>query len=229
MRNYLYNRQSLYASHIALGIAILLWYLPITNHYWLVIDGAIFKLLNNSLIDAVNWQYFWGLLNHKREVWLNIVLAIGINIYAICTAAKGKKIKLLLTISYFILFLEAALFIQNFIVDDVLHIMRDSPSITLKAKVMLSETLNNPLIKDSSNGQSCFPAGHAFALLYWAGFTYYCCKKNIGYLAIFIAIFLCLPRLFSGAHWFSDVLVTGILSWLWLSWAAFLTTKFFLK
>ncbi|PCH57598.1 MAG: hypothetical protein COC15_00795 [Legionellales bacterium] len=218
MQQYLTSKKSLYHSHLILLLAIALWYFPYSQQIWLAVDGAIFNILNGSLVDAPKAQFFWGMLNHKREVWLNMVAALGISSYAIYANAPGTRLKLLLRITYFIIFLEVALWIQNYIVDDVLLIMRHSPSLELKPHVMLSKVLNNPLIKDSSGTQSCLPAGHAFALLYWAGFTWICCKRNIGYVALALALFLCLPRLFSGAHWFSDVVVTGVLAWIWVSW-----------
>jgi membrane-associated phospholipid phosphatase len=162
------------------------------------------------------WAYFWGYLNHPVENWLNLVCMLAINILIITLEPdKANKIKTGLKVIYFWIFFQLGLLILHWIFKDLLHINRLSPSAVMEPLVKLSEVLHNPDIKDSS--RNSFPAGHTFVAVYWLGFTLLSTKnKIISIVTIIIASLLILPRLFSGAHWFTDILVTTILSLIWL-------------
>ena len=222
------TRKSIIISHLGAIIGIFLWFSPYTQNFFQNIDNYIFNLLNKSLVEPNGWQYFWGMMNHRREVWLNIVGVLGINIYFIINCKMQSRKHLILNTLYFIAFLEIAIYTQRWLTENILHVMRHGPTSILPAHVLLSEALNNPMIKDNAGSYSCFPAGHAFSLIYWACYTAYCYRKPAGIIAISFALFLCLPRIFSGAHWFSDILLSGFLAWVWICWAIQLR-KYILK
>jgi membrane-associated phospholipid phosphatase len=75
-------------------------------------------------------------------------------------------------------------------------------------------------IKDGSS--KSFPGDHGTtALLFAASFTYLA-GWRLGLLACFYAAFLCLPRLITGAHWLSDIVVgSGSITLFFMAWAIY--------
>lgn len=206
-------------SHIALVSALLLWFNPLTHPLCQKLDIWIFQVLNGSLTYEF-WQSFWGLLNHRRETSINLILAALFNIWAIIDTKDPKlrsvRIK---QIIYFWIFFQIGFTLQDILFNKLLHIERASPSLCVQPVIKLSEILQNTNIKDTSTHS--FPGGHAFSLIYWASFTLLSSSKRIGILSIIFAITLCIPRLISGAHWASDVVFSVLLALLWLSWTLY--------
>lgn len=204
-------------SHFVLLFLLMLWFSPLTQSFCQRIDIWVFQQLNGSLVDQLDWQVILGILNHRREARLNLLIAALFNVWAILGTRDTtlRKLRLKQTL-YFWLCFQIGFTLQDFFINHLMHIERDSPSIALTPLVKLSEILRDPNIKDSS--KASFLGGHAFAMVYWASFTFLCAPKRVAILGILFAIILCLPRLFSGAHWFSDVLFASILALAWLSW-----------
>lgn len=205
------------ASHLLFFLALFAWFNPITHALCVSADQALFYLFNGSLLNYPAWQTFWGMLNHRRETSYNLILAVCFNLWAIF--AIKNPIQRKSCIKYFIYFwicFELVFCLQQYFFHGFLHLTRASPSLVLRPSIRLSEVLSNPHIKDVS--KDCFPSGHAFALLYWALFSLYLSPKRIGILGFVFALFLCLPRLFSGAHWMSDVLFSGLLAAICFAW-----------
>ena len=180
------------------------------------IDSQAFLVLNGSLLDDPLLQTFWGLLNHKRESFFNILMALIINgITLLCTRdPKLRKIRFF-KLLYFWFCFEIGFLAQDWFFHTYLHIQRLSPSLVLTPVYRLSKILNNPLIKDFSINS--FPSGHAFAMIYWSSFTYVCSPKKVGIPALCLGLFFCIPRLVSGAHWLSDVVFSALLALAWLA------------
>jgi membrane-associated phospholipid phosphatase len=204
-------------SHLALLIVLLLWFIPITHSFCQNIDNAVFRILNGSLANHIIWENFWGILNHRREVTLNLVFAALFNLWAILQTKDVKLRKIRIKqIFYFWTFFQIGVMLQDVLFNSILQVTRDSPSLILKPVIKLSEILHNPDIKDTSTHS--FPGGHAFAMIYWAAFTWLIGPKYIAKFGLFFAIILCLPRLFSGAHWLSDIIFSALMALVWLSW-----------
>jgi Kdo2-lipid A phosphotransferase len=72
--------------------------------------------------------------------------------------------------------------------------------------------------KDDSS--KSFPGDHGTTALLFAASFSYLAGWRLGLLASLYAAFLCMPRLITGAHWLSDVIVgSGTITILFLSWA----------
>ena len=84
----------------------------------------------------------------------------------------------------------------------------------------LAKFLDNSKIKVFS--PVSFPAGHALFSIFWGIMCLRVMPSRIGRIAFGMGIFMCLPRLISGAHWMSDVLFSGFLAFVLYEWAAFL-------
>ncbi len=214
---FLENWKSLIFVHCFLFICILLWISPLTHTVCKQMDSYIFTLLNSSLIGSTYLQSLFGLFNHRLETKLNLVFAVIINILAIlATHNKNLRKIRLLQYLYFWACFQIGFMFQDWILHTVLHLERLSPSLMIEPAFQLSEVLNDPNIKDRS--LHSFPSGHAFSMIFWGTFTFLSSPRYIGVTSLMIGIFLSTARLFSGAHWFSDVAFSSILALCWLTW-----------
>jgi len=196
----------------------LFWFIPITHGLCYAVDMATFKVLNGSLEYAKIWAYFWGYLNHSNEAWFNLLVMLGLNGLGIYSLPANKRISALAGSLYFWLFFQLVIILTHWVFTDILHSARLSPSYVISPFINLGQVLHKQEIKVFGN--RCFPAGHALVLIFWGKFSM---RYSAPWVHKFIwatAILLLLPRLFSGAHWLSDIVFTSCLSLLWFEFAA---------
>lgn len=111
--------------------------------------------------------------------------------------------------------MQMAFLIKDVIFVTILELKRQSPSMVLKPFINLSELFDSTSVKISSG--SSFPGGHAFSAAFWAIFTCTFAKKKYWILVWAVAFPIIINRLFSGAHWLSDVVVGVLLAWFMVS------------
>ncbi|MDR2539119.1 MAG: phosphatase PAP2 family protein [Chlamydiales bacterium] len=189
---------------LALLLTSLLW--PKTAVYWQKLDIAFFKLINQSLLDRHYWQVFWACANHKYADWVeDLCILVFFTIWirkSPCSLRKIRIAQLLFCVLYiaFILF-----FVNRMLFRDFISIPRPSPSLVIENNVMLSQKISWMKIKDVS--QTSFPGDHATTALLFAASFSYLAGHRFAIAAWIYAAFLCMPRLITGAHWLSDVIV----------------------
>lgn len=189
---------------LALLLASLLW--PKTAVYWQKLDIAFFKLINQSLLNSPYWQVFWACANHKYADWVeDLCILAFFTLWVQKSPSSLRKIRiaqLLFCVLYitFILF-----FVNRIIFRDFIVIPRPSPSLVVENSVMLSQEIPWMKIKDMSN--TSFPGDHATTALLFAASFSYLAGWRFAIAAWIYAAFLCMPRLITGAHWLSDVIV----------------------
>lgn len=201
-------------SHVQFTLALFLWFTEPFHHLLREGEIEIFYLLNQTL-NTKFMQHFWGILNHRSEGSINLILAGIISIIAVIKTPENKRYTTILQTIYFWILFQFGFMLQNWLAVEYFQFVRHSPSLVLDNVNMLSQLLHNSRIKDFSFNS--FPGGHAFAMIYWGAFMYIIAPKRIGQLSLALACFFCLPRLFSGAHWVSDVVFSAMLALIWLS------------
>lgn len=140
---------------------------------------------------------------------------LGINILGIFSVPKPKRLHATAIMLYSWIFFQFVLLFTHKVFADWMEVQRDSPSIIYEPWIILSQALDIPNIKVYSH--SSFPAGHVLVLFFWAQFVCLYSKRWVKILAIYTVIIFTLPRLYSGAHWASDVIFTIAYSNLWFS------------
>ncbi len=178
-------------------------FLPPTHGLIEYLDHKIF-FLANSVLSIKALQYFFGYLNHSYERKLNLVFVIAVSILAYIYSDKSQKRENATNIAAIFVGLQLWLAIINLIFTDILDLTRDSPSLALPLQYNLSEIFNDPEIKISSTRS--FPGGHAFTASYWWLSLCRYSSSRISMYAFIVALLMIIPRIFVGAHWFSDVL-----------------------
>lgn len=218
--NYNASKENHLTKHVLLAsMSLLIWCLPATHDFCVFLDVQTFRILNSSLQYSKIWQLLWAYLNHPNEKWLNVIFMSGLNILGIFSLPKSKQSQAVTGVIYFWLVFQFVLLITHECFASWLMIKRTSPSLVLTPTVNLAEVLNLPMIKISS--RNCFPAGHALVLIFWSKFSILYSKKWMHKIIYATVIILLLPRLFSGAHWLSDIVFTTYYALLWFALAAY--------
>jgi len=204
-------------SYVILFFLILCWKIPFSHDLLKTLDIAVFNSLNHSLLETSLGQWFWGILNHRLETKLNLLVAGLFNAWAIIATKDPvlRKTRLKQTLYFWVCF-QIGVMLLNGVFNHWLHWERLSPSLVISSTIRLSDLWGDPNIKDSA--EHSFPSGHAFAMFYWAFFTRLCVPKKMAFSALLFASFLSLPRLVSGAHWLSDAYFSILFAAIWLSW-----------
>jgi len=160
-------------------------------------DKEIFFFLNGLLKDNSVQQFLWAIANHRAFDFLSACFMIIFFMNFI----YQKKIhpSLFLTIATSCI---TSMVCAHYILD----IKRQSPSLILQPVYLLSE-LTNIHVKDHSS--ISFPGDHSVVLFTFSLFMFYFGGKKYGIYSLCSLIFI-LPRLVSGAHWISDVIIGGV-------------------
>lgn len=201
----------------ALLFASLFW--PVTRPYWEVVDVAFFKLINSTLKGNHNWQVFWAMANHKLADWVEDICVLAFFIVYVKRAHRNLRLRKVSELLFCVLFIAAILFFVNRVLfRENLSIERLSPTLTVDGSVRLSKEIDWMKIKDDSSRS--FPGDHGTTALLFASCYAYLAGWRLGLLACLYGAFLCMPRLITGAHWLSDVVVgSGSIVLVFLSWA----------
>ena len=173
--------------------------------FWL--DSETFFLLNGSLLYNKYWAFLWGYLNHFNETYLNLIPVFGLFFLLLhrlgCSFKEGCY-----RFFYYMFTLQLVIYSHK----HIYTFIRISPSYFYPDNfVSIVELLGNENLK--WNSSHSFPSGHSLALFYFFFFVQSCKDKLVTRLALFIAFFFSVPRLFGGAHWISDILYSILLAY----------------
>ena len=209
---------------LCLGATALLFsslFFPWTRQLWETIDVAFFKFINHSLRDRPLWQIFWALANHKLADWVEDLFILCFFITYVRQAPRAFRLKRTCQLLFFVLYIGAIIyFVNGMFFREHWTLPRLSPTLVVEDSVRLSQEIPWMSIKDGSS--KSFPGDHGTtALLFAASFT---CLAGwrLGAIACLYAAFLCMPRLITGAHWLSDILVgSGSITLLFMACAIY--------
>ncbi|NGX39402.1 MAG: Lipid A 1-diphosphate synthase [Chlamydiae bacterium] len=204
---------------IALLLASL--FLPFTASLWQKIDIGVFKALNLPLENSPVFRNFWALANHRMADWLEDLFFVALFLVAIFSRKKQDRKKLTAELIFAALLTALTIILFNrLLCRDLLKLRRASPSLVIDQAILLSDYLSSITFKIVSS--KSFPGDHATTALLFTSCYAYFVRGKLGILALLYGVFLCLPRLAVGAHWFSDIIVgSGCIALFSLSWALF--------
>jgi len=201
------------------AILFITLFLPATKSVWESIDIAFFKMINSTLKDRPNWQLFWALANHKLADWVEDLCILAFFILHVRAAHKSLRKRKIFELIFCVLYIGAIIYCVNkMFFREHLDLPRLSPTLTVDDSVRLSQEIPWMKIKDDSS--KSFPGDHGTTALLFAASFAYLANWRLGILASLYAAFLCMPRLITGAHWLSDIIVgSGTITLIFLSWA----------
>ena len=198
--------------HLIALVLLASWLWPPTRLLWDRIDAVVFHLLNAPLAGSPAWAHVCGVCN-MRPVDLGFGLIMLCFLIAgnwIFPAAQVRQALYAFVAVLFLLLLIRVGFLNELV--KAMHWQRASPSLTVDGAVRLTELFpawaRDWHMKDSS--RRSFPGDHASVLLLWAIFVSFAARGWRRWLVWLLVVLFALPRLVSGAHWLSDVLVGGV-------------------
>ncbi|MBI2743748.1 MAG: phosphatase PAP2 family protein [Chlamydiales bacterium] len=205
--------------HLLVGLMVGSFLLPATAVYWKHLDVGFFKFINGSLRGNSSWQTFWALANHKLADWVEDLFILGFYTVYIRKAHKELRLKKASELVFCLFYIAAILyFVNRLLFRKTWQIPRESPTLVVEGSVRLSDHISWLHIKDDST--KSFPGDHATTALLFAASYVYLARWRLGLFAAFYAAFLCMPRLITGAHWLSDVIIgAGSITIIFMSWA----------
>jgi membrane-associated phospholipid phosphatase len=214
-------KRSFFALHaIALALIASLFLLP-SDTLWNIVDTACFTTLNTSIVDHPIQQALWAVANIKITDIFGASFLLGYFVMYIFEGEGQERRKRTAQLLYTLVWFEISILFckQCFTpICEHLGVSRHSPTVLMKGAVMLSEVVPWAKIKDSS--YFCFPADHACIVFQWCAFIWFFAGWKRGLFSYLLSVIFLLPRLISGAHWLSDLLVgSGSIIIVVLAWA----------
>ncbi len=214
----LWQWKSLLLCNAIAAFLLLSFFNPWTFPWWQALDDVVFFKLNGSLRGNIGLQHFWAMANHYLADWVEdivIFLLYYVHVRSFAKELRRRKIAEL-TIATMaiiaIIFLVNRVLFRYFI---VLH--RESPTLIYDDAIRLSNEIHWLHIKDES--AKCFPGDHATTALLFAASYIILASGRHAAIAALCAVFWCIPRIITGAHWFSDAAVGSCaICFVCLSW-----------
>ncbi|MBQ8920159.1 MAG: phosphatase PAP2 family protein [Acidaminococcaceae bacterium] len=202
------------------GIFLFLsWYLPKNHGFWFTIDKNIFFFFNKLIGESSTFLYLVAVTNFRAFDSVAFIFMLGIFLYYfIRQDAVGKRRMFCMGIAMLLSVILVKL------ADGWLNIKRASASLyfaNLQEPVNFVSQMTGWHVKDHSS--QSFPGDHGMMLLIFTSFMgrYFGKKAFLSGLLVFLVFSL--PRIMSGAHWFTDIavgsvsIVLVVMSWVLLT------------
>ena len=209
--------------HFLAILLVISLFVPPTDALWRAFDTVCFRALNESIIGHPIQQVFWAIANIKiTDVFGAVFLLCSFLLYIYETEGNERRQRVA-QLLYTLIWFEISILICKQVYTPLCEnngISRHSPTVVLPNALMLSEVVPWAKIKDSS--YFCFPADHAAIVFQWCAFLWYFAGWRRGVAIFFCSVLFLLPRLISGAHWTSDLIVgSGSVVLIALAWALY--------
>ena len=180
------------------------WLSPSTRALWDSLDHLIFFSFNGSFINSTFWQAFWAVTNWRPFDTIAASVVLFISFKWIYSLPTGQRLSALSGLAL----LLAIILVTRFTAELMLYLadyQRLSPTLVLSPAYRLSELVDWIYAKDYH--RKCFPGDHGYVVISCIVFFYVQAGRRWGTLSLLLLSPFMLPRLFSGAHWATDILI----------------------
>ncbi len=179
------------------------WLLPATRIFWDKFDLAAFHAINGTVAWGDPFAIFWALTGGRQFDIFSWLTILAIYLYYI---GKGDIARFRHGFAFGIV-IAILLFVVVLLQRQIIGYPRLSPSLSLDTYHSIRAFVPWSSAEEGSN--SSFPGDHAtvtmiFALLWWRVFGW-----RLGLTGAGLAVFFTAPRLASGSHWATDVVIGG--------------------
>ncbi len=191
--------------HLVAALLLISWLFVPTRMLWNQLDLVGFQFLNSFVQTSPFWQKFWALANYKSSEWImDGVRLIFFATFFLLAKPNDRPVRVakVLTIILFLVFWVMA--IKPFI-HKIIDFERLSPTACDETAFRLSKVIDWIYVKDHS--AASFPSDHGVTACIFTGSMFALFGWRYGLFAIITEGYYCMPRLVTGAHWPSDILV----------------------
>ncbi len=198
--------RALMISHLAAAVLLVTWLVQPMRGCWDAADLQVFRWLNNSLAVGYWWQLIWAVAN-----WRGFDLVAGSCIvmllaYSIKTSPQRSLLAGWISVALLALAaLAVKVVVEGLVVRGGLMYHRASPTVALNGSFLMSELV--PWIKAKERSPWSFPSDHGAVLLAVMFYLWYGGRRTIAVAGTLLAVVFSLPRLVSGGHWMTDIVV----------------------
>jgi membrane-associated phospholipid phosphatase len=176
--------------------------------FWERADHKTFTLFNGSLKGNRTWAGFWAVANSRA---FDLIAGVAMGVIILCYLRRDNKRYAKKGFAFCLVVLVFTVLCSQIIINSICKYKRHSPTKILPEKsVLLSEHF--PVVKPKDKSSRSFPGDHAIILFSFAFSFLIIGKFRYGASLLAVAVLFALPRLFSGAHWLTDIKVgTGFI------------------
>lgn len=178
------------------------WIIPAGHGFWFPLDSEIFHFFNRRLITH-HWFLWLVAVTNNRIFDAISLLCMGCLMLHYWLPAPPEERRRIIMMGFTML-ISAVLLNQ---IGQAIPISRPSPSLSFTETYRVSSLINIPT-KDAS--KDSFPGDHGLMLLIFCGYMLRYFGAQAAVIALIIFIVFILPRVMSGAHWFSDIAVGSL-------------------
>ena len=192
---------------LAIFLPLSLFILP-TRHLWQMFDSSIYTWCNTSVAYHPIQRVFWAFANIKITDLFGAFFLGGCFFIYIREVDGYERRKRVAHLLYALVWFEITILLSKQCLNpilDHLRLWRRSPSLVLSDGFALSKLVSWRKIKD--HAYSSFPGDHATIVFLWCSFLWFFAGRARGLLAFCCCPLFLLPRVISGAHWASDIVV----------------------
>lgn len=180
------------------------WLLPATRALWDRLDELLFFQLNGLLADSVLSQNIWAVANWRPFDMIAAAFIFAIGLGWTYRLQRNERLSALSGLAVLLVIILATRFSAAFLLY-ITDYQRYSPSITLTPVYRLSELVTWIEAKDYH--KDCFPGDHGYVVMACITFFFVRAGRAWGVLALVLLSPFMLPRLVSGAHWATDIII----------------------
>ncbi len=190
-----------------LGFALFFsWYNAEPDSFWSVADKGIFFTFNEMLLQSKSFLYLVAFTNLR---FFDVVGFLAMFLLFLFHFLKADKDHRRFMICMGVTMLLTAVIVKQF--DTAINMHRASPTLHFSAlgeQINYVSELTGWPAKDAS--KSSFPGDHGMCLIIFCLYMlrYFGAKSFL--IGIFITCVFSLPRIMSGAHWFTDIAVGSV-------------------
>jgi membrane-associated phospholipid phosphatase len=195
----------------------------LTGYYdviWKSIDIGVFRALNDTIGPDKPLTHFWAWTNAKMFDKTTFVVMMTFCGYLVISSGKGHRLEAAAKIFAIGFLILIAVGVSKQLLDDYFH---PSPGYLLTSFNNINDYITGYTVKTSTDNS--FPGDHAMTSALFAGGVILLFRGRPYAMAfsVLLMVFVCLPRLAGGGHWFTDVVVGGgaacllLLPWLKIS------------
>jgi membrane-associated phospholipid phosphatase len=216
-------KRSFFVLHLLAALLLISLFVAPTDGVWGSVDRWVFTTLNTSIIGHPIQQAFWAVSNIKITDAVGALFLLGCFLLYVFEATGDERRRRVAQLLYTLIWFEISILMCKQVYTPICEqssFVRHSPTVILPASLHLSEIAPWAKIKDSS--YFCFPADHASIVFQWCAFLWFFAGWRRGLFTTVYSFIFLLPRLISGAHWFSDLAVgSAVVTIIALAWALY--------